>query len=323
MILVFLQIFGMFLVSMQLFISSRIHFRVRGPKCLISSVQMLSRPIALPVLRALMLILSSSRENGSVSLVVWEYWSHSYHLSRLFGGGFPIEQQLICNLVGGGGVLLLCWSWRVVAVFRHISSFLLNPVMSWLTINIRIVTCFPLLKDFGCLASWVRLSWLLSAHASTASPSVLLLAYPHCVLWLLKSPITIFGFPDDGISGITKGVGGGLYTEVMVIPLSSAVRTSMLFSSLLDVAWMIVPFFASMMLPCFSYGLSMRVVIPSTRGRWCLGPRWVSCRQRISHWCSLQSFATSSSLLVDRPSIFRDMMVNAGPGGGRWLLFML
>lgn len=110
MILVFLQIFGMFLVSMQLFISSRIHFRVRGPKCLISSVQMLSRPIALPVLRALMLILSSSRENGSVSLVVWEYWSHSYHLSRLFGGGFPIEQQLICNLVGGGGVLLLCWS---------------------------------------------------------------------------------------------------------------------------------------------------------------------------------------------------------------------
>ena len=110
--------------------------------------------------------------------------------------------------------------------------------------------------------------------------------------------------------------------EVMVIPLSSAVRTSMLFSSLFDVDSMIVPFFASMTLPCFSCGLSMRVVMPSTRGWECLGPRWVSWRQRISHWCSLQSLATSSSLVADSPSTFRDMMVKAGLGGGCWPLFL-
>lgn len=76
MILVFLQIFGMFFVTTQLFIRSKIHFCVTGPKCLIFSVKMLSRPMALQVLRLLMLVLSSSMENGSVSPVVWECFSH-------------------------------------------------------------------------------------------------------------------------------------------------------------------------------------------------------------------------------------------------------
>lgn len=73
---------------------------------------------------------------------------------------------------------------------------------------------------------------------NSISISALLLAYPHRVL----SPITFFGFLDDCISGITKAVGGGLYTEVMATPLSSAVRTSMLPQSLFDVESMIVPF---------------------------------------------------------------------------------
>ena len=97
----------------------------------------------------------------------------------------------------------------------------------------------------------------------------------------------------------------------------------MLFSSLLVVDSTIVPFFASMMLRYFSCGLSMRAVLPSTRGRGFLGPRWVSCRQRISHWYSLQSFATSSSLVADSPSTFRDMMVSAGLGSWHWPLFLL
>lgn len=49
-----------------------------------------------------------------------------------------------------------------------------------------------------------------SAHIPTAPPSALLLADTHWVLWLLKSPITIFGFLNGGISGISMGIGGGL-----------------------------------------------------------------------------------------------------------------
>ena len=48
-----------------------------------------------------------------------------------------------------------------------------------------------------------------------------------------------------------------MLTEVIVIPLSAAVRISMLFSSIFDVDSMTVPFFASMTLPCFSCDLSM------------------------------------------------------------------
>lgn len=62
---------------------------------------------------------------------------------------------------------------------------------------------------------------------------------------------------------------------------------------LLDVDSAIVPFFASMALPCFSWGLSVSVVMPSTWGRGCYSPRWVSCRQKILQWYSLQSFAPS------------------------------
>lgn len=53
-------------------------------------------------------------------------------------------------------------------------------------------------------------------------------------------------------------------------------------------------FFHFLTLPYFSWGLSVSVVMPSAWGRGCYSPRWVSCRQRISQWYSLQSFATSS-----------------------------
>ena len=75
-----------------------------------------------------------------------------------------------------------------------------------------------LLNDFGSLVSWMCVKLHESAHCSTASPSLYVLAYPHIVLWLFKSPITIYGGflrPRDGSSNRSFG---GLYTECTTAP---------------------------------------------------------------------------------------------------------
>ena len=76
------------------------------------------------------------------------------------------------------------------------TNFLLSEAMLWLTKAISgLYPRFqrPLLKDFGNFALCMRLSWLASAQASTASPSKLDSLYPQFVLLLLKSQITICG----------------------------------------------------------------------------------------------------------------------------------
>ena len=99
----------MFLVDMQLFISSRTHFHVRCPMCFISFAKILPRTMALPFLKGF---------DADIELFKGEWLSQSgilgvlksyYFWSWLFGGGFPVEQQLMCNLVDCGCILLLCW----------------------------------------------------------------------------------------------------------------------------------------------------------------------------------------------------------------------
>ena len=59
-----------------------------------------------------------------------------------------------------------------------------------------------LLNEFGSFASWMSDNLFESAHCSTASPSLSVVVYPQRVLWLLKSPITMWGLilcPSGGI----------------------------------------------------------------------------------------------------------------------------
>ena len=48
-----------------------------------------------------------------------------------------------------------------------------------------------LLNDFDIFALWINVRLHESAHCSTASPLTSVVVYPHVVLWMLKSPITI------------------------------------------------------------------------------------------------------------------------------------
>ena len=48
-----------------------------------------------------------------------------------------------------------------------------------------------LLNDFGSFALWISAKLHQSAHCSTAFPSSSVVVYPHMVVWLLKSPITM------------------------------------------------------------------------------------------------------------------------------------
>ena len=120
----------------------------------------------------------------------------------------------------------------------------------------------PLLNEGGCLALCIRLSWLVSTHDSTASPSGFVSAYPHWVLWLLKSSRTIHDFSEGSKGGSSNRVGGGFWTEVMLICFSSTENVSMSFRSYFDVDCTISPYFTNIALLCFSCDLST-FVMPS------------------------------------------------------------
>ena len=110
--------------------------------------------------------------------------------------------------------------------FLHkLSIFLLASTMSGL---------YPafheaLLKDGGCLASWISESWSLSDHGSTALPSSFVASYPQRVL--LKSPRTTL-FLCGWYSGENlKDTFGGLHTDVITIFPRSSERILMLLVS--------------------------------------------------------------------------------------------
>ena len=74
-----------------------------------------------------------------------------------------------------------------------------------------------------------------SIQLSTSSPSLLVESYPHIVWWELKSPITTacFFLHLGGSSGHSKGLAGGLYSDVTEISGRHMVTVSMLVSELL------------------------------------------------------------------------------------------
>ena len=107
--------------------------------------------------------------------------------------------------------------------------------------------------------------------------------------------------------------------EVMVIPLSSAVRISMLFSSLFDVDCPIFcKYDASMFLMWSFYegGHAFHL-----RAGMFGSPVGFLKAENIALMLSAE-LATSSSLVADSPSTFRDMVVKAGLGDGSWPLFL-
>ena len=50
---------------------------------------------------------------------------------------------------------------------------------------------FALLNECESFVFWIRIKLHDSTHFSTAFPSSSVVVYPHVVLWLLKSPITM------------------------------------------------------------------------------------------------------------------------------------
>ena len=68
-----------------------------------------------------------------------------------------------------------------------------------------------LLNDFGSLALCMSDRLFESVHCSTETPSLFVLVYPQSILWLLKSPITMWGVFLCPNAGSRNGSGGGLY----------------------------------------------------------------------------------------------------------------
>ena len=106
--------------------------------------------------------------------------------------------------------------------FSHISEMFEDTKM-----RSRLYPFFhiALLNDLGSFALWMSDNLFEPAHCSTASPSLSVVVYPQRVLWLLKSPITMWGLILCPSGGSRNGSCRGLYMECTT-PGSSIVINS-------------------------------------------------------------------------------------------------
>ena len=169
-----------------------------------------------------------------------------------------------------------------------------------------------LLNDFGSFALCMCESLIQfdSAHSSTASPSLSVEVYPQSVLWLLKSPIIIWGmflFPSGGSMNYSAG---GLYTECTITPGSSTVMHSTLSSSQTEILLTFRPSLTKKTeLPCLLCGRSATSAMLGMLGlAWSLA-LWVSWRHRQWQCLSLHNSDSMDALLAVRPSMFADITI--------------
>ena len=151
------------------------------------------------------------------------------------------------------------------------------------------------------------------AHCSIDSPSLFVVVYPQSVLWLLKSPMTMWGLFLCHNAGSWNGSGGGLYMKCTTTPGSSTVMSSTFPSSYTEMLFIFRSSLIKTELPCLLCATS---VIPRILGlAWSLD-RCISWRQR--HCCSLHITDSMDALLAVRPSTFADITVIATEGPWLW-----
>ena len=171
-----------------------------------------------------------------------------------------------------------------------------------------------LLNDFGSFALGMSDNLFESAHCSTASPSLSVVVYLQRVLWLLKSPITMWGLILCPSGEIRYGSGGGLYRECTTTPGSYTVMNSTFSSSHTEMLFTFRPSLTKTELPWLLCGRSATSVIPGIFGlAWSLA-RCVSWRHRQWQCCILYNSDSMDALLADRPSTFADITVIAPEG---------
>ena len=175
--------------------------------------------------------------------------------------------------------------------------------------EVRVVCLLPYWNDFGSFALWMSDNLFESAHCSTASSSPSVVVYPQRVLWLLKSPITMWGLILCPSGGSRNGSGGGLCMECTTTPGSSTVRNSTFSSSHTEMLFTFRPSLTKTELPCLLCGRSATSVIPAIFGlTWSLA-RCVSWRHRQWQCCILHTSDSMDALLADRLSMFADITV--------------
>ena len=133
------------------------------------------------------------------------------------------------------------------------------------------------LNDVGSFVLWISDNLFESAQCSTASPLVSVMVYPQRVLWLLKSPITMWGLILCLSGGSRNGSGGGLYRTCTTTPGSSTVMNSTFSSSHTEMLFTFRTSLTKTELPCLLCGRSAASVIP---GIFCLAWSLARCVSR-------------------------------------------
>ena len=134
---------------------------------------------------------------------------------------------------------------------------------------------------------------------------------PQRVMWLLKSPITMWSLilcPSGGSRN------GGLYRKCTTTPVSFTVMNSTFSSSHTEMLFTFRPSLTKPELPCLLCGRSATSVIPGIFGlAWSL-PRCVYWRHKQWQCYILLNSDSMDALLADRPSTFADITVIAPEG---------